>query len=72
MNHIQAYLTGRTATGSAGGTSTAIVGQMVRNQVTILAYVDVFAVLGIIAMVMVPLALTLRTVDRNAGAKAAH
>lgn len=45
---------------------------MVRSQVTILAYVDVFAVLGIIAMVMVLLALTLRTVDRNAGAKAAH
>jgi hypothetical protein len=28
--------------------------------------------LAIIAMVMVPLALTLRTVDRTGGAKAAH
>lgn len=72
VNHIQTYLTGRTATGSTAGTSTAIIGQMVQSQVTILAYVDVFMVLGIIAMVMVPLALTLRTVDRTGGAKAAH
>ena len=72
VNHIQTYLTGRTATGSTAGTSTAIVGQMVQSQVTILAYVDVFVLLAIIAMVMVPLALTLRTVDRTGGAKAAH
>ncbi|MDE2472131.1 MAG: DHA2 family efflux MFS transporter permease subunit [Bradyrhizobium sp.] len=72
LNHIQTYLTGRTATGGTAGTSTAIIGQMVQSQVTILAYVDVFVVLAIIAMVMVPLALTLRTVDRNAGVKAAH
>ena len=72
VNHIQTYLTGRTATGSTAGTSAAIIGQMVQSQVTILAYVDVFMLLAIIAMVMVPLALTLRTVDRTGGAKAAH
>jgi DHA2 family multidrug resistance protein len=72
VNHIQTYLTGRTATGSTTGTSTAIIGHMVQSQVTILSYVDVFMVLAIIAMVMVPLALTLRTVDRTGGAKAAH
>jgi MFS transporter, DHA2 family, multidrug resistance protein len=72
VNHIQTYLTGRTATGSTAGTSAAIIGQMVQSQVTILAYVDVFMLLAIIAMAMVPLALTLRTVDRTGGAKAAH
>jgi MFS transporter, DHA2 family, multidrug resistance protein len=72
VNHIQTYLTGRTATGSTAGTSTAIIGQMVQSQVTILAYVDVFMVLAIIAIVMMPLAPTLRTVDRTGGAKAAH
>jgi len=50
----------------------AISNQMVQSQVTILAYIDVFFVLGLIALVMVPLALTLRTVNRSAGAKPAH
>jgi hypothetical protein len=50
----------------------AIINQMVQSQVTILAYIDVFFVLGLIALVMVPLALTLRTVNRSAGAKPAH
>ena len=45
----------------------AIINQMVQSQVTILAYIDVF-----FALVMVPLALTLRTVNRSAGAKPAH
>jgi len=45
----------------------AIIYQMVQSQVTILAYIDVF-----FALVMVPLALTLRTVNRSAGAKPAH
>ena len=45
---------------------------MVQSQVTILAYIDVFVVLGVIAMLMVPLALTLRTVKRSVGAKAAR
>jgi MFS transporter, DHA2 family, multidrug resistance protein len=65
-------LNGRTATGSSSGTSIAIVGQAVQSQVSILAYIDVFVALAAIAMVMVPLALTLRTVNRSAGAKPAH
>ena len=72
LGQIQTYLNGRAATGSTGGTSIAIVGQAVQSQVSILAYIDVFVVLGVIAMVMVPLALTLRTVNRSAGAKPAH
>ena len=62
----------RAATGSSSGTSMAIVNQLVQGQATILAYIDVFVMLGVIAVVMVPLALTLRTVNRNAGAKSAH
>jgi DHA2 family multidrug resistance protein len=37
-----------------------------------LAYIDVFVVLALIAGLMVPLALSLRTVNRSAGAKPAH
>ena len=72
LNRIQAYLNGRAATGSSSGTSAAIIGHMVQSQVTILAYIDVFFVLGLIALVMVPLALSLRAVNRAAGAKPAH
>ena len=72
LNRIQAYLNGRAATGSSSGTSMAIVGQAVQSQATILAYIDVFVALGLIAAVMVPLALTLRSVSRNTGAKPAH
>ena len=69
---IQAYLNGRAATGSTGGTSIAIVGQAVQSQVSILAYIDVFVALAAIAMIMVPLALTLRNVKTSGGAKPAH
>jgi DHA2 family multidrug resistance protein len=44
----------------------------VQSQATILAYIDVFVALGVIAVVMVPLALTLRSVNRSAGSKSAH
>ena len=50
----------------------AIVNHLVQSQATILAYIDVFVALGVIAMLMVPLALTLRSVNRSAGAKPAH
>jgi MFS transporter, DHA2 family, multidrug resistance protein len=72
LNRIQGYLNGRAATGSSSGTSMAIVNHMVQSQAAILAYIDVFVVLGVIAMVMVPLALTLRAVNRSAGSKSAH
>jgi MFS transporter, DHA2 family, multidrug resistance protein len=72
LNRIQGYLNGRAATGSSSGTSMAIVNQMVQSQATLLAYIDVFVALGLIALVMVPLALTLRTVNRSARAKPAH
>jgi MFS transporter, DHA2 family, multidrug resistance protein len=54
------------------GAATAIVGQMVQSQATILAYTDVFVALGAIAAVMVPLALSFRSVNLSGGAKPAH
>jgi DHA2 family multidrug resistance protein len=45
---------------------------MVQTQATLLAYIDVFVALALIAVVMVPLALTLRTANRSLGAKSAH
>jgi len=71
LSHIQSYLNGRAATGSSSGTSIAIVGQAVQSQVSILAYIDVFVTLAVIAVIMVPLALTLRTV-KTGGARPAH
>jgi DHA2 family multidrug resistance protein len=72
LNRIQEYLNGRAATGSSSGTSMAIVNRMVQSQAALLAYIDVFVALGVIAMVMVPLALTLRSVNRSAGSKSTH
>jgi DHA2 family multidrug resistance protein len=72
LSRIQGYLNGRTATGSASGTGAAIVNQMVQSQATLLAYIDVFVALAVIAMLMAPLALTLRTVNRSAGPGSAH
>jgi len=72
LSRIQEYLNGRAATGSSSGTSMAIVNQMVQTQAALLAYIDVFVALGVIAMVMVPLALTLRAVNRSAGSKSTH
>src|ERR1017187_5863764 len=72
LSRIQGYLNGRAATGSSSGTSTAIINQMVQSQATLLAYIDVFVALAVIAMMMVPLALTLRAVNRSAGSKSAQ
>ena len=72
MNRIQSYLNGQPATGNALGTASAVIGQDVQSQATILGYIDVFFVLALVAGLMVPLALSLRAVNRNTGAMAAH
>jgi DHA2 family multidrug resistance protein len=72
LNRIQSYLSGQAATGNALGTASAVIGQDVQSQATILGYIDVFFVLALVAGLMVPLALSLRAVNRNAGAMAAH
>ncbi|WP_022723109.1 DHA2 family efflux MFS transporter permease subunit [Rhodopseudomonas sp. B29] len=65
LNNIQNYLKSQNATGNVSGTATAIIGQMVQGQASIMAYLDVFVALGVIAGLMVPLALSLRTVKRS-------
>jgi DHA2 family multidrug resistance protein len=53
----------------AAGQAVAWVGQTLRQQVDLLAYIDVFWTLAMIGAVMVPIALSLRTIDLNAPAK---
>jgi DHA2 family multidrug resistance protein len=72
LNRVQSYLDSKAATGSSARTASAVIGQAVQSQAAILAYIDVFVVLALIAGVMVPLSLSLRRVDRSAGATAAH
>ena len=50
----------------------AYIGQIVQTQAAFLAYVDVFLTLGVMAALMVPLALTLRAVKPGGEAQAAH
>ena len=66
LNHIEAYFRTQTFTGSAVGSSVAYIGQMLQTQVAILAYIDVFYALAIVAGIMVPLSLSLRSVERTA------
>ena len=43
-----------------------------QEQAALLAYIDVFVTLGVIALVLVPLALTLRSVKPGAAPAGAH
>jgi MFS transporter, DHA2 family, multidrug resistance protein len=72
LNHVQAYFKSHLSTGNVGGTSMAFIGQLVQTQATILAYIDVFVALAVVAVVMVPLALSLRAVKRSGKPVAAH
>ena len=67
LNRIEAYFRTHAFTGNEVGTSVAYIGQMVQTQVAILAYIDVFWALAVVAAVMVPLSLSLRAVKRAAG-----
>ena len=62
LNQIDAYFRTHTFTGGAAQTSVAYIAQMLRTQVAILAYIDVFCALAVIAGIMVPLSLSLRSV----------
>jgi DHA2 family multidrug resistance protein len=72
LNQLQNYFKAQTFTGSSSGTSTAYIGQLVQTQSTLLAYIDVFVLLAAMAAILVPLALTLRSVDRSAHIPAGH
>jgi len=63
LGNAQAYFAGQPSTGgSPSQTGIAWIGQAVVQQASFLSYIDVYVVLGIIAAVIVPLALTLRSV----------
>jgi MFS transporter, DHA2 family, multidrug resistance protein len=64
INNAQSYFAGQPSTGgSASQTGIAWIGQTVLQQASFLSYIDVFVVLGVIAAFIVPLALTLRSVQ---------
>jgi DHA2 family multidrug resistance protein len=54
---------------TAAGQAIAWVGQTLQKQIDLLAYIDVFWTLAVIGMIMVPIALSLRTIDLNAPAR---
>jgi MFS transporter, DHA2 family, multidrug resistance protein len=59
--------------GDAKGQAIGMIGQMVRTQATILAYIDVFHVCAIVAALMIPLVLIMvRRVQIHARAVAGH
>jgi DHA2 family multidrug resistance protein len=66
----QEYLTTQSATGNTSGSSVAIIGQILQGQAVLLAYIDVFVMLAALAGLMIPLALSLRTVKRKGPAPA--
>jgi DHA2 family multidrug resistance protein len=72
LNRVQAYFKAHMATGNSSGTSMAFIGHLVQTQAAIMAYIDVFFALAVVAAVMVPLALSLRSVKRSGGPAAAH
>ena len=53
----------------AAGQAVAWVGQTLQHQVDLLAYIDIFWTLAIIGMIMVPVALSLRSIDLKAPAR---
>jgi MFS transporter, DHA2 family, multidrug resistance protein len=53
----------------AASQAVAWVGRTLQHQVDLLAYIDVFRTLAIIGAIMVPVALTLRTIDLGAAAR---
>jgi DHA2 family multidrug resistance protein len=53
----------------AAGQAIAWVGVTLQHQVDLLAYIDVFWTLAIIGVIMIPVALTLRSIDLTAPAK---
>ena len=50
----------------------AWIGQQIQNQASLLAYMDTFWVLMLVALAMVPLAIVLRKVKLGDGGPAAH
>ena len=53
----------------ASGQALAWVGQTLQHQIDLLAYIDVFWMLAMIGVIMIPIALSLRTIDLGAPAR---
>jgi DHA2 family multidrug resistance protein len=70
--HAQSYFSNQPfAGGSPLQTTNAWIGEVVQQQASLLSYIDVFVVLGVIAAFIVPLALTLRPVEAGKKRQAA-
>ncbi|MBV9457843.1 MAG: DHA2 family efflux MFS transporter permease subunit [Bradyrhizobium sp.] len=54
---------------TASGQALAWVGQTLQHQIDLLAYIDVFWTLAVIGLIMVPIALSLRTIELGAPAR---
>ena len=72
LNQVEAYFRTHTFTGSPAGSSVAYIGQLVQTQAAILAYIDVFLALALVATLMVQLSLSLRSIKRRAAAARAE
>jgi DHA2 family multidrug resistance protein len=73
LKQAQSYFAGQPSTGgSPGQTAFAWIGQTVQQQASLLSYIDVFFILGLIAAAIVPLALSLRSVNSGKDPQAAH
>ncbi len=72
LNQAQNYFAAHDSNGASSETAVAFVGQLVRSQASILAYIDVFVFLAAVAALLVPLALSLRSVQRSPRAVAGH
>jgi DHA2 family multidrug resistance protein len=56
-------------TSDAAGQAIAWVGQTLQHQIDLIAYIDVFWTLAVIGAVMVPVALSMRSIDLNSPAR---
>jgi MFS transporter, DHA2 family, multidrug resistance protein len=65
LYRVEGYFRAHMPTGNSSGTSAAFIGQLVRIQATVMAYIDVFFALAVIAGLLLPLALSLRSIDRT-------
>ncbi|MBE7204409.1 MAG: DHA2 family efflux MFS transporter permease subunit [Parafilimonas terrae] len=73
LEQAQSYFRNQTGgTGDAQQRAFAWIGEQVQTQAAILAYIDVFFVLGMIALALVPLALLLRSVKPGSAPAGAH
>jgi DHA2 family multidrug resistance protein len=73
LESAQNYFASRSSvTGEPAQIAFAAIGQTVQTQAALLSYIDVFFTLGVIAALLAPLALSLRSVDSSATAQAAH